>query len=458
VLRAAAAARTSIGEIARERAIVNPVRVGSGLRIRDTVDAMAYARLAPILLFVSACSGSGGSGPGSTDTDGSTGATDPSSSMSATGDPCPIGAAMCMCTGGGTCDAGLVCEAGICVPEGMTSMATDPSATTSSATVDDDSTEGSASSADSESGETGEPADLDAWSKRRPVLIANPTDADMVDHQAMIDIDWDDDMATNLVDLRFTDADGVLLPHWIESTLAPVSGRVWVRVPFVPADDETTIFMWYGNPEADDASDGASVFDLWEDFEADLDETLWTSTDDYEIADGLLTITTGAVYSQVPMVELPGLMLEIRARWPAGSIGAATGLIVAEAQGAIGDQDLMSITQDPLHYAGVDGSMTFANDNWTNPPGAPGDQFEWHGVGMGAGLVRFSRTHDYDPAYVWWHDFEEEMPNEYYLWLGHVWGSLGATEETLTTEIDVLLARKFSELPAETSVGGEEDV
>jgi hypothetical protein len=69
--------------------------------------------------------------------------------------------------------------------------------------------------------------------------------------------------------------------------------------------------------------------------------------------------------------------------------------------GAIGNQDLMSITHYPLHYTGVDGAMTFANDDWSNPPGALGDQFEWHGIGMGAGLVRFSRTHDYDPLYIW---------------------------------------------------------
>jgi hypothetical protein len=272
-----------------------------------------------------------------------------------------------------------------------------------------------------------------------------------------VDIDWDDDMNPDLSDLRFTDADGVLLPHWIEDFIAPVSGRIWVRVPLVPADDETTIYMWYGNPDATDGSEPALVFDLWDSFDDDLDAGTWTSTDGHSVANSRLTITTGAVYSNVPMISLPGFMLEIRARWP-GGVGGGSGLTAAESQGAIGDQDLVQITQSPLHNTAVDGPMTIANENWSNPPGEPGDQFEWHGIGTGAGLVRFSRTHDYDPAYVWWHDFDADIPNDYYLWLGHAWGSLAGNEQTLEIEIDVLLARKFSELPAGTSVGGEEDV
>jgi hypothetical protein len=361
---------------------------------------------------------------------------------------CVVGANGCPCTNGGACDADLVCEDDICMPSGGGTSASTDGPTSSG---------GSSPTTDGGSGETGEPADLDAWSKRRPVLISNPNDADMVEYQAKVDIDWDDDMNADLSDLRFTDADGVLLPHWIEDFVAPVSGRIWVRVPLVPADDETTIYMWYGNDAADDASDGAAVFDLWEDFEADLDETLWTSTDGHSVAGGVLSIGTGAVYSIEPMVELPGLILEIRARWSGGG-GGSSGLTAAESQGAIGDQDLLQITQAPLHFTAVDGTMTIANENWTNPPGEPGDQFEWHGLGMGEGLVRFSRTHEYIDNFLWWHDFNADIPNEYYLWLGHAWGSLAESEPTQAIEIDVLLGRKFAELPNETSVGGEEDV
>lgn len=38
-----------------------------------------------------------------------------SSSVTSTGEPCPVGALDCPCTGGGSCDAGLVCEIGTCV-------------------------------------------------------------------------------------------------------------------------------------------------------------------------------------------------------------------------------------------------------------------------------------------------------------------------------------------------------
>jgi hypothetical protein len=102
--------------------------------------------------------------------------------------------------------------------------------------------------------------------------------------------------------------------------------------------------------------------------------------------------------------------------------------------------------------------MTIANEVWNNAPGEPGDQFEWHSMGLGAGVARFGRTHEYVESYLWWHDFPADIPNDYYLWLGHVYGALGAGETCRQIEIDVLLSRKFAELPNEASVGGEEDV
>jgi hypothetical protein len=404
------------------------------------------------VLLVSACSGRGGASD-STDTEATGESGSSGSSGSVTAGLCPVGSEGCMCTGGGSCDGTLVCDGGMCVPPGMSSVtnADTTSASTSATGLDTgDSGVGDGSS-------TGAPVDLDEWTKRRPVVLANPNDVDMVDHQVMIDIDLGDATAAALDGVRFTDEDSELLPHWLEGFVAGVGARVWVRVPLVPAEDETTIYMWYGNPAPTDGAAPAEVFDLWEDFDEDLSAADWSWTDGYVVDNGRLTITTGSVYSNSPMVTLPGLQIEILARWPADT-GSGSGLTAAEFQGAVGDQDLLSIESSPLHYTAVDGPMTLVNANWSNPPGAAGDQFEWHGVAAGGGVARFSRTHDYDPAYVWWQQVEADIPNDYYLWLGHAWGSLAGSDPTQDIEIDILLARKFADIPAETTVGDEEDV
>jgi hypothetical protein len=392
-----------------------------------------------------ACSSDGGSGEG-TSSESSTGTAE-------TGEPCPIGALSCSCTQGGACDEGLQCVDGTCVagdPPATTDDGEDDSST--DPTAADSTTEGPASTSDGS--ETGELVDLDAWTKRRPVILTNEDAVDLVDHQVKIDIEWDEDMAPLLADLRFTGPDDELLSHWTESMIAPVEGRIWVRVPLLPAGEETTIYMWYGNPEVDGTSDGAATFDLWEDFET-LDETLWTATDDASVADGRLTISTGAVVSNAPMLALPGAILEMRARWP-GPAGSSSGFTAASTQGNDSIQDMLQMTWSPFSFSATDGVEWIASDGWRGGPGAPSDQLEWNGLGMGAGLIRFSRTHEDGAGYQ--HDYEGDLPNDYYVWLGGAGGLISEGDECREIEIDLLLVRKFAETPPAVAVGAEEDL
>ena len=58
-----------------------------------------------------------------------------------------------------------------------------------------------------------------------------------------------------------------LLDYWIESwdNLGDTA-IVWVKVPSVPALGTATLYMYYGNPSANDAADGSATFAFYDDF------------------------------------------------------------------------------------------------------------------------------------------------------------------------------------------------
>lgn len=61
-------------------------------------------------------------------------------------------------------------------------------------------------------------------------------------------------------DVRFTDAEGTLLPYEVEVWTPDGASELWVRVPAISADDDTVLYMYYGNEEAPDASTPAAVW------------------------------------------------------------------------------------------------------------------------------------------------------------------------------------------------------
>jgi len=114
----------------------------------------------------------------------------------------------------------------------------------------------------------------DGWSRRAPVTINNP-DSALTDYQVMVDITYDADMQPGFDDIRFRDSDGSTeLAHWGESYIASTSAVFWVKVPSVPSGNKT-IYMYYGNDAASDASDGDATFEFFDDFE-DGDISDWS--------------------------------------------------------------------------------------------------------------------------------------------------------------------------------------
>ncbi len=131
---------------------------------------------------------------------------------------------------------------------------------------------------------------LEAWLKpagsvlkMRPITITGSSE-ELRDYQVKIVVPRDDDMRADFGDLRFYDANGNELPYWIESYDSE-KAIVWVKVPRIPTSG-TTIYMYYGNPNAESKSNGSAVFDFFDDFDNGLNETKWTRVSDATVENG----------------------------------------------------------------------------------------------------------------------------------------------------------------------------
>jgi hypothetical protein len=66
-------------------------------------------------------------------------------------------------------------------------------------------------------------------------------------------------------DVRFTDDRGVILPYWVESFGFEDYAIVWVKIPV--KGPTTTIYIYYGNPDAEYEGDASKVFIFFDGFE-----------------------------------------------------------------------------------------------------------------------------------------------------------------------------------------------
>lgn len=100
------------------------------------------------------------------------------------------------------------------------------------------------------------------WAYRVPVIITNGSAQNLVDYQVRIPVDFvTSKMLPDFSDLRFRDAAGTDLPYWLEARDPGVSAVAWVRIPFIISGGSVTIYMYYGNSTAVDASDVTTTMD-----------------------------------------------------------------------------------------------------------------------------------------------------------------------------------------------------
>jgi hypothetical protein len=102
-----------------------------------------------------------------------------------------------------------------------------------------------------------------AWTRMKPIEIENIGGTTFNEYVLDMTIYYDSDMQPDFCDLRFVDSEGNDLYYWIGEKTIGESANVLVRVPTVPPG-ETTIYMFYGDPDAEDESNFDMIF-TWDD-------------------------------------------------------------------------------------------------------------------------------------------------------------------------------------------------
>ncbi len=116
---------------------------------------------------------------------------------------------------------------------------------------------------------------LSGWQFRRKIEVYEQSGKSLTNYPVKIVLDTSNFDFSKAKpgggDLRFTASDGkTQLSYWIESWSSS-KAVVWVKVPEIPANSNVTIYMYYGNPKAENAGDPKAVFTFYDDVEAGED-------------------------------------------------------------------------------------------------------------------------------------------------------------------------------------------
>ena len=110
-----------------------------------------------------------------------------------------------------------------------------------------------------------------SWSHRTAITVQENSGTDLADYSVSITLDTASLVSAGTLssdgsDLRFTDAAGSELGHWVESGMNSASTVVWVRISTLSASSSEQIWAYHGNPGAANASDKSAAMLWWDDF------------------------------------------------------------------------------------------------------------------------------------------------------------------------------------------------
>lgn len=134
-------------------------------------------------------------------------------------------------------------------------------------------------------------AELEGWQFQREITIHENSGKTLEEYQVLLDLSGSNFPVTAKADgsdLRFV-LDGEELSYWIEEfDLGVKTGKVWVKVPSIPANGETKIEMYYGNPSAGAVSNGDKTFEFFDDFDSGKLDKWVIRSGDWSIENGEL--------------------------------------------------------------------------------------------------------------------------------------------------------------------------
>jgi hypothetical protein len=137
----------------------------------------------------------------------------------------------------------------------------------------------------------------EAWKYRHSILIDNSqSNLQLTDYQIDINFNLQELIRQNKLhpsgkDLRILDQDGkTFLCFWLENEVFAPRTKIWCKVPQILAKKQHTIYILYGNPNAQTLDYQACTFPLFEDFNApEIDEKKWQvyGNGNVELKDGI---------------------------------------------------------------------------------------------------------------------------------------------------------------------------
>ena len=156
-------------------------------------------------------------------------------------------------------------------------------------------------------GSFGQPQ-LSGFKYRKAILIKNSSVQDLYNYQLKlrigestttkpVDLNCAGRIQADFKDIRFSAPDAeTALAYYLEALESQAPNRiatVWVRVPQIPKNSTLTLYLYYGNTDAEDLSDPHKVFDFFEDFKGKaLDQEKWVM---YTEPKGSISLKPGKV-------------------------------------------------------------------------------------------------------------------------------------------------------------------
>ena len=104
-----------------------------------------------------------------------------------------------------------------------------------------------------------------SWRYRKPITIHNPSSEDLYEYQVFINISYNSHMKSDFSDLRFTWYNATSnreeeIPYYIEEKVDSQWATIWVKVTELKNNTDTTIHVYYGNPDATSVSNISATF------------------------------------------------------------------------------------------------------------------------------------------------------------------------------------------------------
>lgn len=103
------------------------------------------------------------------------------------------------------------------------------------------------------------------WRYRKPITVDNPSSQDLYEYQILINLSYSSNMKSDFSDLRFTWYNVTAnreeeIPYYIEKKVDGKWALIWVKVTEIKSSSSSTVYVYYGNPAADSASNISATF------------------------------------------------------------------------------------------------------------------------------------------------------------------------------------------------------